>query len=370
MIDRLRLQNFKAFAALDLAVAPLTLLSGINAVGKSTVLQSLAVLRQSFDAGTLADDGLLLNGELVDLGTGQDLLHEDYRTSDGELQIAISLSADGHEYRWSMRYSREADLLHIDDQPPPRTYDVALFRRGFQYLRADRVVPAVSYPKSYENAIRRGFLGATGEHTFNYLRFHQDDHLPDATTTHPDAASSSLLDQVTAWMQQLCPGVNLRVNDLEGTDLVRLNYGFFGTAGISSTNRYRPTNVGFGLTYVLPVVVACLTVEPGSVILLENPEAHLHPRGQTLMGRLASLTAARGVQIFMESHSDHVLNGVRLAVKQSVLDTADVALQYFERSASDEVTSTRPMVGPDGMLSVWPDGFFDEWDHSLDDLLS
>jgi predicted ATPase len=370
MIDSLGLKNFKAFSSLELSMAPLTLLAGINAVGKSTVLQALAVLRQSFNAGTLADEGLLLNGELVALGTGQDVLHEYYGAGGDGPEISIRLVEDNHEYKWSVGYGREDDLLRIDETPNHDLGGLSLFRPGFQYLRADRAVPAVSYPKSYEAAVRRAFLGATGEHAINYLRFHQDDRLPNTAILHPAAASSALLDQVTAWMQEFCPGVNLQIVDLEGTDSVRLNYGFFGTAGISSSNRYRPTNVGFGLTYVLPVVVAFLTAAAGTVVLLENPEAHLHPRGQTLMGRLACSAAAHGVQIVMESHSDHVLNGVRLAVKDGTIRAQDVALHYFQRNSAGDLSVAHPAVGPDGMLSEWPDGFFDEWDRTLDDLLS
>lgn len=370
MVDRLRLKNFKAFASLDIATAPLTLLSGVNAVGKSSVLQALAVLRQSFEAGTLVDEGLLLNGELVSLGTGQDLLHEDYHVGGGSPEISVELIESSAVFSWAFRYGREDDLLQFESTPYGPPIHSSLFQRGFQYLRADRILPAVSYPKSYEAAIRRGFLGATGEHVVNFLRFHQDDRLPRTAPLHPAASSTTLLDQVTAWMQDLCPGVNIQVDDLDGTDLVRLNFGFFGTAGIRSSNRYRPTNVGFGLTYVLPVVVAFLTAEPGAVLLVENPEAHLHPRGQTLMGRLASLAASRGAQVIMETHSDHVLNGVRIAVKDGSLDPTRVALHYFHRTDSGEVSVAHPTVGADGMLSDWPDGFFDEWDRSLDDLLS
>ncbi|MCK9897287.1 DUF3696 domain-containing protein [Frankia sp. AgB32] len=369
MISRIRLGNFKAFARLDIGMAPLTLLSGINATGKSTVLQALAILRQSFDAGILPEEGLLLNGELVSLGTGKDLLHEDY-DEDEQPAISIHLTDNDEQYLWAVGYSREDDLLQAHSRPTSPLAALALFQPGFQYLRADRAVPAVTYPKSYEAAIRRGFLGVTGEHTVNYLRSHQDDRLPDTAPRHDRAASSTLLDQVTAWMQELCPGVNLQVNDLEGTDLVQLDYGFFGTAGLRASNRYRPTNVGFGLTYVLPVVVSCLTAAPNTVMLIENPEAHLHPHGQTLMGKLASRTAAGGAQVIMETHSDHVLNGLRISVKDGVLQPTEVALHYFHRTATGSISSTRPMIGPDGMLSDWPSGFFDEWDRTLDNLLS
>lgn len=83
MLESLTLTNFKAFAHQELRLAPFTLLTGLNSSGKSSVLQSLALLRQSYESGDLApvgdrEAGLLLNEELVQLGTGQDVRHESY----------------------------------------------------------------------------------------------------------------------------------------------------------------------------------------------------------------------------------------------------------------------------------------------------
>ncbi len=374
MLEELTLNNFKAFAHLRLALAPLTLLSGLNGVGKSTALQALALLRQSADAGALAREGFLLNGELVSLGTGEDVLCEDYHLSQGRVQISIGVTPFGQPERlWTVDYSKEADLLRLSRKESSQLVaevDLALFGRDFQYLRADRIVPAVSYPKSYDAAVRRGFLGSSGEHSVNYLRLHRDEKISHNSLLRMDARSDRLLDQVEAWMHEFCPGVNLAVQDLEGTDTVRLSYGFFGTAGIAATNRYRPTNVGFGLTYVLPVILACLTAKPGALLLIENPEAHLHPRGQSQMGRLVALAAATGAQVLVESHSDHLLNGMRLAVKNQDLSPEHLGLHYFHRAAQGEVKVAHPAVSSDGMLSDWPPGFFDEWDQALYQLLA
>jgi len=369
-MESVALHNFKAFARVELQLAPMTLLSGLNASGKSTVLQALAVLRQSHEDGTLAEDGLLLNGELIELGTGHDVLYEDYETGEGGPRIGVTVREAGLEYGWSGTYGYEQDLLPLADRPEHPVEQLSLFQRGFQYLHANRIVPAVHYPKSHRIAIRRGFLGVRGEHTVNYLRIHQDDPLARTPVLHPEERSPSLLDQVNAWMRELCPGVNLQADDLQDTDFVRLRFGFFGTAGIRSTNRYRPTNVGFGLTYTLPVVVACLTAQPGSLVMLENPEAHLHPRGQTMMGRLAALAASTGAQVLVETHSEHVLNATRLAVKDGDIPPSMVALHYFHRRDDGAISVTTPVIGRDGMISDWPEGFFDEWDRSLDRLLT
>lgn len=372
MLDQVGLTNFKAFARQDLALAPLTLLTGLNSSGKSTVLQALALLRQSSDASVLdiapgLDNGFLLNGELVELGTGQDVRHESYLEDDPH--ISIALSEDGSTSAWSVLYGQEDDFLTLHASTQTGS-DVGryqgLFGPGFQYLKADRIAPAVSYPRSRHAVVGRGFLGARGEHTVNYLRTFQDRPIPNPALALREGASPALLDQTQAWLQRLCPGVSLQAISIDGTDTVRLSYGF-GT-GVSASNQYRPTNVGFGLTYALPMVVACLAAEPGRLLLLENPEAHLHPRGQTWLAFLTTITAAAGVQVVMETHSDHVLNGLRLSVKNGVLPPDKAAVHFFRRNgSSSEVVS--PQIDENGMLSEWPSGFFDEWENSLERLL-
>ncbi|MFF8811120.1 AAA family ATPase [Streptomyces pactum] len=381
MINHIKLINFKAFRRLELPLGPLTLLTGLNSSGKSSVLQALALLRQSYETQMLtrtkrAGGGLLLNGDLVALGTAQDVLHEDFGPVDelpgvSEPLVGFVIEEDGEQRTWAAAY----DIRHPDRDVMPLAEGSVrshLAEQPFQYLHADRITPAVTYPRSHQIAIARGFLGVRGEHTVNYLRHHTEQdvpmEVPDGPLRHRGATSPQLLDQTIAWMQELCPGVNIETDPIEGTDSVRLSYGFGGTAGINATRRRRPTNVGFGLTYALPVVVACLTATPESLILLENPEAHLHPKGQSRTAALLSAAAAAGAQLVVETHSDHVLNGVRIAVKQGVLQPQDTVVHYFSGNGAGAEVVT-PRIDKDGMLEQWPEGFFDEWENSLDQLL-
>ncbi|MFC8804123.1 DUF3696 domain-containing protein [Streptomyces anthocyanicus] len=393
MIDRLTLTNFKAFQHAEIPLGPLTLLTGLNSSGKSTVMQALALLRQSYTAGNLdlaavlrklndnpqlvRDAGFLLKGELVGLGDGQDVLHENFVSDEPE--ITLGINEGERTYFWSAQYDQEQNLL------PLRNLDVPAGREGterlegeagwapgyltapFQYLHADRITPAERYPRDHQVAIGRGFLGVRGEHSVNFLRHHARDEVPDGPLRHARAKSPLLLDQVAAWMGELCPGVNLEAAPIEGTDTVRLSYGF-GDA-LTATRRRRPTNVGFGLTYALPIVVACLTAQPGGLILLENPEAHLHPQGQTRMAGLAAAAAAHGAQLIVETHSDHVLNGMRLAVKQGLLTPEQAVVHFFRSADGSGVEVITPRIDKDGQLDQWPMGFFDELENTLVQLL-
>lgn len=121
----------------------------------------------------------------------------------------------------------------------------------------------------------------------------------------------------------------------------------------------------------MPIVTACLGAPSGSLLLIENPEAHLHPQGQVALGELLARCANDGVQIIVETHSDHVLNGICLAAKNNIVLAEEVALHLFSRAVqTGDVSVVSPALLQTGQLSNWPNGFFDQWDKSISALLS
>jgi predicted ATPase len=365
MIRALKLESFKAFRELSLPLGDLTVLSGVNSAGKSSVLQAIAMIRQSSTA-EVGRESLVLNGDLVQLGTGRDVLFE---RSESET-LAVGLSENGNEFSWwRAKVSLDADFLSLTSPHPEITPELrrVIEGTGFQYLKADRVSPEVVYPKSHERVVRQRSLGSRGEYTAHYLSAFRDEAVRSERLAR--GRRTSLLSVVEDWMGEVSPGVRIDVNDLKGTDFVQIRFGFGRSAGISGSQYYRPTHVGFGLMYGLPVVTASIGTEGGGLVTIENPEAHIHPKGQAAIGHLLSLAAATGLQVIVETHSDHILNGVRLAVKRKTIDADKVKVHFFARSDSGEPTVTSPEIGTDGHLSKWPSDFFDQWDRDLDALL-
>ena len=128
----------------------------------------------------------------------------------------------------------------------------------------------------------------------------------------------------------------------------------------------RPTNMGFGVSYALPIIVAGLLIENGGLLIVENPEAHLHPAAQSRIGAFLARVAGDGVQVFVETHSDHVLNGIRRAVAQDALVPADQVLVHFFQDGGDDVAPVVPLaLTQTGQLSAWPPGFFDQTQKDL-----
>ena len=185
-----------------------------------------------------------------------------------------------------------------------------------------------------------------------------------------------LIDQVNAWLQVVSPGAQIRIDkrEVDGEELF-LQSVAFGRAG--HEHGFKPQNVGFGISYVLPVLVALLTSIPEDIVIIENPEAHLHPRGQAEMGNLIARAAAYGIQVFVETHSDHVINGVRVAVKKGIVKPEDVNIAFFERKGHEIIAEDggkrkeyyadvrNIKIDNNGSLSEYPEDFMDEWNNQL-----
>ena len=105
---------------------------------------------------------------------------------------------------------------------------------------------------------------------------------------------------------------------------------------------------------------------------MENPEAHLHPAGQSKIGGFLARIAADGVQVFLETHSDHVLNGIRVAVAEgsAALSTEEAAIHFFRAEDEDGPDRQSIELKRTGQLSAWPVGFFDQVQVDLAALVS
>lgn len=370
MIRLLRLQNFKCFEEQSLDFRALTLLTGLNGTGKSSVFQSLLLLRQSYQQGLLRDYALALNGDLAHIGTGRDALFEGAKKEEIGFDLVLQDDA-GYESqaKWRYKYTEESDLLDENSSSiDPGVYNASLFNDDFQYLQAERIGPRLFYETSDFLVQRYRQLGSRGESTAPFLSIFGDGNIPNKSLNHEDAKSLGLKDQVEAWLGEVCPGTRISVTPVSGIDLTTLRYSF--PMGNLFSRNYRATNVGFGITYTLPILVAILSSAPGSLLLIENPEAHLHPKGQAMMGDLFARAASCGIQVVVETHSDHVLNGIRVAVHNGRLNPDDVQLHFFQRREQDGQSHVvSPQIDRDGRLDQWPDDFFDEWDKSLEALL-
>lgn len=365
MIKKIEIINFKSIKKVDVNISNLNLLMGLNGMGKSTFVQTLLVLIQS---DKLEERVIDLNGVLAQIGQGRDAL---YQYAEEE-KIVFGLTIDEHPiFYWRSGYQKDKEKLIIEN-----TYfkdQMSVFRENtmrFQYISAERIGPKDIYEASSVVVADKKQLGLLGEYAAYFINVFGQEHEVIDGLRHPDATSKNLLSQINAWMKEISPGVSINTKYVPEVNKVILDYQF--DLLNDKTNSFRPKNVGFGISYVLPIVLALLTAEKGKIIVIENPESHIHPRGQAELGKLISLAASVGAQLFVETHSDHILNGIRVAVKEALVDKSIVNVIYFEKTTTEkeQFTKITPIkVDNKGELSDYPLNMMDEWSNQLLKLL-
>ena len=238
----------------------MTLLVGANASGKSTVIQSLLLLRQSYQAGLLQQGQLQLNGLLANVGTMLDAFSQ--TPTDLELSFRITEEDIAHTFSFDFQDER-ASSYTMEGQHPGFLTDTSLFRTEFNYMNAERVGPRPLYPIPTQNRWKYD-IGIRGEYALHVLAQYRLDPVANALAPLISVANdlapviteerrAPLFEQTRQWMQEIIPNFDLKVTQLTEADQVQAVFG-----NIPGQALVRPTNIGFGLIYTLPIVVAAL----------------------------------------------------------------------------------------------------------------
>lgn len=376
MISSLSLANFKCFKALSLQLGTINILAGMNGAGKSTVIQSLLAIRQSWESGSMERGRLELNGPLADLGTTGEVFCAD--PTNEIVEIVVQAVGESVPLRFSCQQLKERSgeyFLRFDEKTLPQAAvsQCGLFVEPFNYLHAERIgarkVFAIS--PNEERPLSVGKFGENAPYIVGSER--RETHVEgSARVLESDDGKEypTVQYQWALWMSRLFPGFNGESEIYPRADQIRLGMAL-QRQQTGQSLFVRPTNTGFGLSYVLGVVIAGLVARPGTLLIVENPEAHLHPRAQSILGEFLARVAADGAQIIVETHSEHVLNGVRRMIKQGVVAPSDTRFYFFGKHEQ----SFDPIVTPIGVtaaaeLSSWPDGFFDQLDKDLNFILT
>jgi len=363
MLKGLVLENFKCFDEIKLKFSTVNILTGLNGMGKSTVMQSILLLGQS-QKSIMSEQVLSLKGKYVDLGVGQDILFEKAEKD----EIGICVWTEDTEEQYLFGYQPETDVLPLINMDKNANKDLyATWANRLHYLSAYRIEPQFLYRIENENDVSERYFAKNGEFAIQYLKLYGGDDVINHKVLVGN--KKTIADQVKAWMDVISPGISPVITINMSSRTAELKYEYI--EGREKTNSYKSVNVGFGITYVLPVVIALVSAKPGDIILLENPEAHIHPKGQRMLGELLAAAGAGGVQVIVETHSDHILNGIRVAVKKGRLEPENTGFFYFYKDINNSYKHKVicPVLDKNGRLNEWPEGFFDEWDNALLELL-
>jgi predicted ATPase len=346
----------------------------MNSMGKSSVIQALFLIRKSFNRSNLFEIISLQSKELP-LGRSNDILYQyakedkiyfDVYFEENFLPLVYDIKNDQDYIKLIdnlIGAFKDPDLLNMFNSE-------ALFNRSFQYLNSNLVGPKYLHDRDDYSVNEMGNIGIHGQFTIQFLSVNGNRMKIPPVLIHKVATSDLLKTNVEAWLSEVSPGIRINPLSIPGDTGYMVNFQFESGRELTSYNN--PFNIGFGTNYVIPIITALLTAEEGKLIIIESPEVYLHPKGQSKIGELAALAASTGAQIIIETHSDHVINGIRVATKQKKILPENISMYYFERNHDDKERYSninKMNIDSDGRLDFWPEGFMDEWDKNLMELI-
>jgi predicted ATPase len=364
-MQHLRLKNFKCFDDQIIPIADLTVFCGRNGTGKSSAVQGILLHEAARECGRRGVRELSLNTvQGLALGTLNDVLPRSTAASSKKtdkilIEFGTSSTKDAVEFD-TADIPEDANFVRIGKSVGRREqYDPW----RFVFLSAERIGPRASQERLSNATETELRLGEHAEHLAEVLARFERRRIR-KPLVHPTERSKGKLAN-----ELLSRNVELWMSDVFGSLQIRsvLNGPYAPPSLLirdskGDTDWVIPTNYGFGVTYCLPVVVGCLLLPKNGTIVIDSPEAHLHPAAQTHIGKFLAWVAASGARVIVETHSDHVVDGMRLGIAQQDWPIEHDACLFidFEKDTQGAIHVQPIRAREDGSLDRWPQGFFDQ----------
>lgn len=379
MITKIKLKNFKIFKEGEFDLAPLTLITGINGMGKSSIIQSILLLKQSFEIEYLqqTQKKVDLSNDFINLETADDLCYGMAADDDKNVEINLTIN-DCDVHTWIIdAANQKGKVLDCQYLGNNELSSISIFSQDFIFLDAERLGPREWNDRKVGRS-KNTKLGVQGELTPAYLYnaiaaneqigIKELMHKKLVKTSELTGQSTELYANLSEWMSEIMSlPLKTKVEELDESRL-KLSFNIEGSKGKS----YSALQVGFGLTFSLPIVVAALQAKLGDLLIIENPEAHLHPGAQSKIGKLLALLTKYGVQVIIETHSEHIINGVRLCLLENDISPENVIINFFSSKIENDVYKphcNKIKITSDGELTEWPKSFFDQSELDFIELL-
>lgn len=365
---KFEINNFKCHRSLGVELKPLTVLAGKNGSGKSTVIQALLLNRLACEKSD-SDDRVkvALNGPFsLALGLASHLLPNlnDSTTSTNSTvtfgNCVVTLESDEDENS-DFVWAHVAPGQKVEGNDQQRERDLP----SFVFLSAERLGPRLMQPQKQGHLLTEVGIGPCGENSAEFLRRVQRRKVADELATLNPTEVPWVLKHLEHWLEIIFGGIAVRVVD--NGEMAPPSIQF--QSGSISNDWLYPTHYGFGVTYALPILLAGLASEAGDVLVVDSPEAHLHPAAQTQMASFLCMLSAAGRTVIVETHSDHIVDGIRLCVASDAYSgrftSGECQILFFERDAGNASQVSSLEILEDGTLSHWPRGFFDQMSWNL-----
>ena len=402
MLSSIKFRNYKCLDCQAFVFKGINVFCGYNGRGKSSVIQAILMLAQSIDKSNANSlEKLHLNGSLVNLGDFDELLSniEELKDLSLDFELGIESGSDSHilTFGYEMGDDYKVGVMrkcvidgedyfdvvggNSDDGSTDQTRSLnkqlpnyinqLLSAQNVHYVSANRRGPV----KFEEKKERPDYysVGTEGAFTINTIASYPDRVDSQMNVDYSDEKELPLESAITSWIAFIMGGgsVSVQGKNTRG-DIKNQKKSSVLSLGFNMQNTgerlFSSYNVGFGYSYILPIVVSALIAKEGSIVIVENPEAHLHPEAQVRLTYLLARLAARGVQVFIETHSEHVVNGLRLAALKSEykLKNEDVHIYFFDEDYSIKSLD----IEKNGRIKNWPARFFDQYQNELAEILT
>ena len=348
MLNKIEIRNYKCFPELNLELNQMNVLTGANAAGKSSVIQALLLAAATIkEKESIIDVNQALG---VQIGSPQALVAQN--------------STEGYEGDFGFKIKegeRKTEFCYRIDKMSPLNLTYTKNGKKIEsrifYLNAERVGPRISYPAGGEGIIRPD--GSNAAYVVDQADF---TNLQIPMNVRAEA-SNKFSAQVEGWMNLILGDVQLSVK----TELEKASTDIRYRNSVANYDIF-PTMTGFGISYIFSIVAMALwcTTQQNTVLIVENPEAHLHPAAQSRMGKFLQIVSNTGVQVIIETHSEHIIDGIRL--QAAAMGITDSVLIHFFYQKDHRIMVEKITVTESGELSDWPVGFFDQKSQDLRDL--
>lgn len=352
MLNKLRIHGFKCFDNVEISLQSINVFSGTNSSGKSTAIQAFLLLCNN----AVINSSSPLNGMWLRLGTFDEC--RNHRTNVRTFRVAAENGDEVFQVQFdSVDDEKNAVSVKFIDESQKIQNILRLDKRHVYYLPANRIGPEDSYLKNFDTV---NFLGNRAEFIIDYLYKNRKQEVAPALIA--DTASITLEYQVNYWLGKLF-GINNTIRDLglSNSLLVELSLG--------NGKPVRPYHMGSGVSFAIGVLVSCLSASINDIVIIENPEIHLHPKAQSDLTEFLCFAANAGIQIILETHSDHVFNGIRKAIVKKEISHLDVAMNFFQLDENSIARNKVIDLNEHGRVMLQPKGLFDQFDDDLDEIL-
>lgn len=343
MIKRIQIKNLKSINEIEISPRAFNIFTGTNSSGKSTSIQALLLASQNLE------NKYGLNGPLAAIGEFREV--RNYFTGVNEIDITIEAGEGSVIVRFS-----ESDPAEI-------TLEGSLAERlnysnnHFHYLSCNRIGTKDIFTRN--RTVYKG-VGITGEYAIDYLSQNKDKPLDSAIIK--DSTNLTLLAQVNSWLNYIV-NASIRVESIIGTDAVKAEY------RIVDGRFSRPQNVGSGISYLISIIVLCLASEKNDIIVIENPEIHLHPLSQSRLCEFLYFVSKANRQIFIETHSDHFFNAIRAGIATGEMEKESVLIEFFKLGSDNCTRNYDIAIGRYGAIENPIPNLFDQFQTDMDKMI-